>query len=356
MLQEFTALVQAAIQAPSGDNTQPWWFDLDAEQGLIIGSVAETRDPSPMNAGQRMARIALGAAIENLLMAAPAVGFEARLEHVDNEGRAWVRLQPGSLTVHGNPLAVIPARVTNRRLYEHRPVPPDVLTTLRQQTPPLEAVSTHWLVEPERLKSLAELIGRADATMFGEPTMRHAFLSKVRFDLPPDAAAEEGLPLSSLELSRMDRFALRLMPRLPNYLLTNSGGLKAFASKARKLVESSSGLCVIVAPDSEIATDLTVGRAMQRAWLALTEAGLAAQPMMSLPVLENVLDNGSPEVVATIGRERVAALSAEFRSRVPEVGTGRLAWLMRFGYAPPPSGRTGRLPVTAVIRELASAR
>jgi hypothetical protein len=90
---------------------------------------------------------------------------------------------------------------------------------------------------------------------------------------------------------------------------------------------------------------------VQRAWLALTEGGLAAQPMMSLPVLENVLENADPVVVAAVGREKVAALLAEFRSLLPELGGRRPAWVMRFGYAPPPSGRTGRLPPAVVVRE-----
>jgi nitroreductase len=357
MRSELESLLDVATRAPSGDNTQPWRFDVDAEEGLIEFAVDQTRDPSPMNAGQRMARIALGAAVENLLRAAEVRGLEARLESVSTEGRARVRLARGS----GSPAPItddvkaILARVTNRRVYDCRPVPPEVLARLAEQTPPLDGTVTHWIVGEDRLKPLAEVIGRADAAMFGEPSMRRAFLSKVRFDLPPGATAEDGLPLASLEASRMDRFALRLMPWLPNWLLKFSGGLSVFVKKARRLVESAAGLCVVVAPDGAPATDLAVGRAMQRAWVAISEHDLAAQPMMSLPVLENVLENGSPTVVASVGRETIPALSAAFRSLLPEVGTGRPAWLMRFGYAPPPGGRTGRLPLSAVVRELSPA-
>jgi hypothetical protein len=71
--------------------------------------------------------------------------------------------------------------------------------------------------------------------------------------------------------------------------------------------------------------------------------------MMSLLVLENVLELGSPSLVAALGRERVAALGAEFRALVPEIGPARPAFLMRFGFARAPSGRTGRRPVHEVI-------
>jgi hypothetical protein len=125
--------------------------------------------------------------------------------------------------------------------------------------------------------------------------------------------------------------------------------LRLFAAKARQLVASASGLCLVVAPDSAAATDVLVGQAMQRAWLALTAQGLAVQPMMSLLVLENAGEHGTPELVASLGRDRLADLRDTLRALVPEIGTGRPAFLMRFGYALPPSGRTGRLPLTSVV-------
>jgi hypothetical protein len=69
---------------------------------------------------------------------------------------------------------------------------------------------------------------------------------------------------------------------------------------------------------------------------------------MSLPVLENALDHGPAELQASLGYEKVSSLRNEFRALVPEVGNGRPAFLLRFGYAPAPTGRTGRLPIAAV--------
>jgi hypothetical protein len=187
--------------------------------------------------------------------------------------------------------------------------------------------------------------------MFGEASMRRAFLAQVRFDAPPDRPVAEGLSLGSLELSASDRLALRLMRHMSDRLLRIGGAGRVFAAKARALVSSASGLCLIVAPDRTEQTDLNVGRVTERAWLALTARGMAAQPMMSLLVLDNVLEHGSPALVTILSCSRVAALLEEFRGLVrDEVGGGRPAFLMRFGFAPPPSGRTGRRPIQAVIQ------
>jgi nitroreductase len=184
--------------------------------------------------------------------------------------------------------------------------------------------------------------------MFGEPSMRRAFLAKVHLDAAPGVPVAEGLCPASLELSATERRALKAMGRAPDWLLRIGGAGRIFAAKARQLVAGASGLCLVVAPDGTETTDLAVGRAMQRAWLALTEQGLAAQPMMSLLVLQNVLEHGDGALVEALGRDRLRALAAAFRAQVPELGDARPAFLMRFGYAPPPRGRTGRLPLHAV--------
>jgi hypothetical protein len=349
-----TSLLQAAVRAPSGDNTQPWRFVVDAAAGRVEVHLDETRDPSPMNAGQRMARIALGAAVENLLRTAQSNGWDVELEEATRPALAVVRVRPGPDAV-GAPARGVAERVTNRQFYDGRPVPPDTLAWLAQQTPPLGGVTTHWISDRERITALAALVGQADALMFGEPSMRRAFFSKVRFDAPYNAAVEDGLSLASLELSAPERLGLRLMRRLPGWLLRFAGVLRSMGARARKLVESASGLCLIVAPDADAETDLLVGRAVQRAWLALTERELAVQPMMSLLVLENAADHGPAELVTALGREHLAALREGLRTLAPEIGDGRPAFLMRFGYAPPPSGRTGRLSVQVVSTETALA-
>lgn len=340
-------LVESAILAPSGDNLQPWRFGCDAARGEIRVVLDETRDPSPMNSGQRMSRIAIGAALQNMLRTADANGWELEIEAPAGSDAAIVRLRPPPVSA-GSMNQALSQRVTNRRKYDGRGLPEEILAELRTSTPELDGVRTLWVAERERLERLAELIGEADALMFGEPSMRLAFLGNVRFDLPPEATAPEGLPLDSLEVGTADRIALRLMRRIPDWLLKSTGGLKVFAKTARELVTSASGLCVIAAKDDAPSTDFVVGRSMQRAWLALTERGLAVQPMSSIPVLQNAMQHGSPALRSALDPDRVNRLIGRFRELVGEMDDARPAFLMRFGYAPPPTGRTGRLPLEAV--------
>jgi hypothetical protein len=340
-------LVKAGTLAPSGDNTQPWRFAVDPAAGRIVLFVDESRDPSPMNAGQRMARIAVGAALENILRTAEASGWPASAEVAQAPALAAVRLE-GSPPAGVRVPEPITARVTNRRIYDGGSAPSEVLAGLCRGARALPGVTVHCVTDPPQLRALARLVGRADALMFAEPSMRRAFLANVRFGEPPNAEVATGLSLGSLELTRSERFGLQMMRRLPGWALACGGAFKALGSRARRAVESSSGMCLITASDSKVGTDLTVGRAMQSAWLALTERGLAVQPMMSLPVLSNVLEQGPPGVRSSLARRGVAELLAEVSGVAPASAGTRVAALFRFGRAAPPSHRVGRLPVCPV--------
>ncbi len=341
------SILGAARSAPSGDNTQPVRFVVDFEARTIALILDPTRDPSPMNAGQRMARMAAGAALENLIRAAEARGLTPHLVPGPGPGPslAVVRLEGSSSDPAGDPPAARPPRVTNRRAYDGLAVDPSTLGRLVDACPPVGGATTHWIVGDDRIVAFADLVGRADGVMFGEPTMRRAFLGSVRFDQPPGAEAAEGLPLDALELGGSDRLALRAVRRTPDWMLKLGGTARIFAQKSRRLVASSSGLCLVVAPDGSEAADLAVGRALQRSWVALADEGLATQPMMSPLVLENAEVNGDDALRCRLGPDRLRALRATLRAIAPEIGDGRPAWLLRFGHAPGPTGRTGRLPI-----------
>ena len=349
---ELLELISAAARAPSGDNMQPWQFVANSNETLIEIFIDADRDSSPMNSGQRMSLIACGAAIQNALLVARERGWHAELELPDelmNVSHALLvaRIRLGARTAQNpteNYSRLISERVANRRPYDGRPLSPIILVDLELSTPELNGVVTHWIDDRSTLNELARIVGRGDAIMFGEASMRAAFLANVRFDLPAKAQADEGLSLASLETSAPLGIALRAMKRIPNALFELTGGRATFAAHAQKLVRSASGLCVVTVDEHQSYPEIQVGRTMQRAWLALTGLGFSAQPMMSLLVLDNALRHGTPELIARLKRQRTEALLSDFRSLLRAAGIeGRAGFLLRFGHAAPPSGRTGRL-------------
>ncbi len=184
---------------------------------------------------------------------------------------------------------------------------------------------SHWIMDRNQIDSIADIIAESDKMLFDLPLFRDAFFANVRFDAEDSAEVEQGLSLGSLEIPRKERSAFRLLPRLPAWLLRVARIGSTFAKKTRKLVLSSSGLCIGTATDNAPSTDVVLGRVMERAWLALAAEGLSVQPMMSLLVLKNALDNGSPEVVKQLSSARIEALLHELQHVCPAREV-RTAW------------------------------
>ncbi len=344
-------LLEAAILAPSGDNTQPWRFSVDRERWTITLDVDPARDPSPMNAGQRMARIAVGAALENMERAANDNGWDHQIEVI--EGQITLRL----LQFHdaGTLSAVLRDRTTNRKRYRSEVLSSSCVELLKQSTTSTLPVTVSWIVETNQLAILCDLIGRADALILSSQLVRNAFLAKVRFDLPTNSVADDGLSIGSLEVQKSQQLALRAMRVVPDFVLRLGGAARLFRKAASELAESASGFCLVTASGDNPSLDYQVGRLFQRSWLALTEHDLASQPMMSLVVLRNIFENGSEAVKRSINEPAAEQLLRELSDFTSGIAVGKSSALLRFGAAASPTVRTGRLPIAEVMLSKPSA-
>jgi hypothetical protein len=301
-----------------------------------------------MNAGQRMARIAVGAAVENIMATAQFNGLSATSSVLDHD-RVGIQLdgEPGAtLRIDDS----IRQRCTNRKPYEAVPVSASVLAALTS-TLSGEDVRTHWLTNREQLRRVAEIVRESDGLLFGNQVTRRAFLANVRFDAPDAEPVEYGLSLASMEVRAADRSAFRLLPRLPQWLVKLMRVGHKIGRQSEGLVNSSAGLFVAATSGIEPAADFSIGRAMQRAWLALTQHGLSAQPMMSLAVLHAIVQHGSEPLKRCFDTTRIQSLHSELKQVVSCLSDDRVGFLLRFGHATPPGGRCARRSLRAALVE-----
>jgi hypothetical protein len=115
-------------------------------------------------------------------------------------------------------------------------------------------------------------------------------------------------------------------------------------ARARRQMESASGVCVLATTGADTASDVAVGRSMQRAWLALTRRGLVAHPMSSLAALEAMMESDALSGAPGAEAPRIRAVVAAARAAFPNLERGsRIVLFMRFGWAQAPTTRVRRL-------------
>jgi len=347
----YRELLEAAVQAPSGDNCQPWRFEIRGEQIRIFNLPG--RDTSLFNYRQRASLVAHGALLENLTIAAGAAGYRAEIAFFPEAASpnliAAINLVSG---VEGTDQLVraIPLRCTNRRRYDGTPLTDDerhALLTVGDGLPG-SVVLTRTRSEQA---AVADIIALNDRLVF-ENQYLHAFLfDHIRWDDREARATLDGLDIKTLDLAPPDRL---MFPLLKNWslvkVLASLGVPRIIAGNARKQAMSAGALGAIVIPDNSDLSYVNAGRILERVWLEATLRGLSFQLMTGITFLMQRVADGeteqlSPEQVKLVRDGRVKLES------IVGKGSGIIAIMFRVGRSVPPSARSLRIPPEQLVND-----
>ena len=205
------ALLDAALTAPSGDNCQPWRLVPRADGAFDLRFVP-ARAASIFDVEDLASRMALGALLETLRIAASAAGVSARWrcdpDRADPE--LWARLWLDARAQPADDLAgAIRDRYTHRGRYDGAPLSPTDAAALRAQR--ASPARLHLITDAARLAAVAGLIGEADRIR-SECRRAHEDLQRwLRFDDGAVRATRDGLDVRTLGLGPVERPMLRLL-------------------------------------------------------------------------------------------------------------------------------------------------
>lgn len=268
------ALVSAAILAANAHNTQPWLFRVgDSRIDLFVD---RSRDIGAIDPFSREIYLGLGCALENLLLAARAGGYEYRLALAPNRSErdlvARIDLSPGDKEI--SPLyETIPKRHTNRYLYDtSRPVRREKLSELGALNDEREIEVLWFSKESERQKVAGLLVGAAEAINADEKQSYDNSLRWLRQSEEEIQCHRDGLTLDTLGLSGFTLVAAKM---LPSPSLRASG--EAWLSLLRGQAQSASAFGILTVRDYyDDAQRMCAGRLWQRMHLWATAHEMVA--------------------------------------------------------------------------------
>lgn len=274
------ALIGAAVLAPSDWNSQPWRFEVE---GSTIRVVSDARralivtDPD-----RRGMMLSLGAALENLLIAARAYGLRPTVTYLPHEGAngvvAEVMWTNGDARRDRAMFEMIPERRTNRREFDGRGLYPQNRAQLGAQVP--EGLALHWIDDRRKIRGFADLVFDATRAQGRDPRVEAEHYAWIRFG--DDARRRgDGIPVEALEFGGpAEWFAGRYFN--PNSMFSGFGADSA-AKQSREQVRSAGALALLTASRRDDTQRLMAGQAIQRFALKATEVGIAHQ-ILSAPI------------------------------------------------------------------------
>lgn len=350
-------ILDSARWAPSGDNTQPWRFEvLSSDRFVIRGH--DTRDWCVYDLEGHASQLAIGALLENISIAASGEGrvaeFSVREDAPETAPEIEVRLVTDQ-TGRAEAEALLPfleRRVTQRRALKTNPLQPVHRDELEASVGADNKVL--WVDGARQKREMAKLLFfNANIRL----TIREAFEVHRRIiewdaDYSEDRIPDRAVGLDPINLKAM-RWAMGSWGRvsflnrflsgtfLPRLTLDYIPGIKCAAH------------FFIVGPKEPTAFSdfLGGGRAMQRFWLTATKLGLQFQPEMTPLIFSRYVKDGLSFTKQQKALHDATRLRSRLAAIVGEETLVKTVFMGRVGYGPAPTSRSIRLPLSALVSE-----
>jgi nitroreductase len=317
------ALVGAAVLAPSDWNTQPWRFEADA---ATLRMVADPQRALPrLDPDQRNMKMALGAALENLLVAARAWGLSPAVTYAPAAASAGtiaeITWRPNGTRRDRGMFAAIVERRTNRRDYDGRGLFPQSRAQILTQVP--DGVRLHWVDDPGTLHHVADVAFDATHAQVQDRRMQVEPFAWMRFGGEARRGGD-GVALDALELSTVTRFMARRYFDPESWFLRF--GADGMAKQARGAIRSSGAVALLTTSDGGDLAPVLAGQAYERVALKAAQLGIALQPM-SAPMR---FERHRAELARTfaIGAETPLLLLRLGHASRPDPSPRRSAWVV----------------------------
>ena len=346
-------ILDLARWAPSGDNTQPWRFEVLDDLNVVVHGF-DTREHCVYDLDGRPSQISLGALLETMVIAATAHGLRTeikrRLDTPETHLLFDVRFFADATAV-ADPLArVIRTRSVQRRAMQTRRLNAVQVQALEAAVAP--AYGVRWIEGPWLRRRAALLMFRYAKLRLTMPEayLVHRDVIEWNARFSTDRVPDQALGIDPLTV-RLMRFAMKEWSRVQFFNRFLAGTwipriqmelIPGFACAAHFVIAARNPLVTV---DDYI----FAGRATQRFWLTATQLGLMIQPEMT-PLIFTRYVRERREFSQTRGlQEQAQALSKRWDSLVGEQPIKLAVFMGRIGSGAPAGSRSTRRELDELI-------
>ncbi|MDY6205692.1 MAG: nitroreductase family protein [Prevotella sp.] len=297
---DYLFMIENAIKAPSGHNTQPWLFKIcDSEIDIYPDFTKSLPVVDPDN---RELFVSLGCATENLCIAASHKGYRGDVTITDNDV-IKIMLSQDSLNMALSIYPQIPIRQTNRSIYNGKIIPEDSIALLKSVGAET-CIGVHFFKNgtPE-YQVISEMVYKGNNIQMSDKNFKEELRQWMRYNKKHQNATKDGLSYAVFGAPNIPRF-------IAKPIITRAINEKSQNKNDRKRIESSSHFILLTTSSNTVEQWINLGRTLERILLKATEMGISHaylnQPNevseLSLEMAQRLgISNEYPTVLIRIG-------------------------------------------------------
>ncbi len=342
--EDIKKILEVAVHAPSGENAQPWRFEIRDDE-IRIFNLPE-RDQSLYNYEQLASYVAHGALIENILIASSAFGYRPKLDLFPQERDpnfvAIVSLESGS-AVEDPLYRCIPTRCTNRKSYKSEPLSENQLAQLTSAVAEIEGGKLILIQDQKKIKTLAHAGSVNEQVMLSNKFFHNFFFTHINWTQKEEEQKRIGFYLKTLELPPLAQIMFRIFRHWPVMKVLNIIGFAGMAAKDNaRIYASCAAMGAVILPRKTPQDFIIAGRVMQRVWLKATEMGLSIQPLSGVLFFMQGIRAGYTEKFTSPQLNLIKSAYSDIKN-VFAVRDEEVVMMFRIGRGGEPSARASRL-------------
>lgn len=346
-------ILERARWAPSGDNTQPWRFEISGiDQVIVYGH--DTRDQILYDFDGHASHIAHGALLETMKIAASAEGMA--MSWLAGSDPEWRKIEykvkfsdaPGLGT---DPLApFIESRSVQRRPMSMKPL------SKEQRQAIMVAAGEHFEVQLfERFSERKRIAGLLWDNAHIRLTCPEAFpvhqsIIEWGAQFSKDRIPEQAVGVDPVTAKLM-RWVMHSWQRVDffNRYLMGTIGPRIQLDYVPALMCAAHVLLKPRAAPSRLEDWVALGAAMQRVWLTVSSLGLHLQPEMT-PVIFRWYSQANRQFSSnSVFKEKSSSLARQFEAIAGTIPDQHFGFFCRVGLSEAPKSRSLRLALIDLI-------
>lgn len=348
-------ILDLARWAPSGDNTQPWRFEILGDEHVLVHGL-DTRDHVVYDLDGHASQLAVGALLETFSLAATAEGRRARISRRPDTPETHllfdVIFEPVADLVPDPLVAYIEQRAVQRRAMSNLPLTSEQKAALCAALPPgYQVIWFENLAQRWRLAKFMFDNAKVRLTIPEAYTVHRSVIewgAQFSEDRIPDQAV--GVDPMTARFMRWAMASWRRIDFLNTYLLGHLPpriqldllpGMRCSAHLALLGSHAVDGIDDFIA----------AGRAMQRFWLTAARLGLYIQPEMTPVIFSRYSRRSRVFTQLTQAIRSVQDLNQRLTALLQGKDVESLYFMGRIGHGPAPSARSLRKPVSQLLGE-----
>jgi len=345
-------ILDAARWAPSGDNTQPWRFEIVSDDHVVVRTF-DTRDHCVYDLDGRPSQLSVGALLETMQIAASGFGLSAlfaRRSGSPEEHPVFdVTLVADPSIVASELIPFIETRRVQRRALQTRAIRPEEKARLEGNLPP--GYQLRWLEGKSRWSLAALLFSSAKIRLITREAFEvHSKVIEWNAKFSEDRIPDQAVGLDPLT-TRLMAWAMQDQRRV-QFLNNFLAGTIVPRLQLDFLPAIACGAHIIILARSEprgIDDYVAAGAAVQRFWLMATQLGLQHQPEMTPLIFSRYIRKG----INFTQNDKAVRIATSVSRRLGEIvgpeDLRRAVWMGRIGAGQPAEARSLRLPIEQLL-------